>query len=77
MVLLKLIDKGMSREDAYAVVQRLAMRSWEEGRGFQNLLSMDDQAKNYLAPEELDAIFRTDNFLGKVDFIFRRVFGGG
>lgn len=75
MVLLKLIDKGMSREDAYAVVQRLAMRSWEEGRDFKALLSEDDQAENYLGPDELAAIFRTDNFLGKVNFIFNRVFG--
>lgn len=75
MVLLKLIDKGMSREDAYAVVQRLAMRSWEEGRDFKALLSEDDQARNYLGPDELAAIFRTDNFLGKVNFIFNRVFG--
>lgn len=75
MVLLKLIDKGMSREDAYAVVQRQAMRSWEEGRDFKDLLSEDDQAKNYLGPDELAAIFRTDNFLGKVNFIFNRVFG--
>lgn len=74
MVLLKMIDKGMSREDAYAVVQRLAMRSWEEGRDFKALLSEDDQAKNYLGPDELDAVFHTDNFLGKVDFIFKRVF---
>ncbi|MEI6315315.1 MAG: adenylosuccinate lyase, partial [Syntrophus sp. (in: bacteria)] len=76
MVLLKMIDKGMSREDAYAVVQRLAMRSWEEGREFKTLLSEDDQAKNYLGPDELDAVFHTDNFLGKVAFIFKRVFGG-
>jgi len=76
MVLLKMIDKGMSREDAYAVVQRLAMRSWEEGREFKALLSEDDQAKNYLSPDELDAVFHTDNFLGKVNFIFKRVFGG-
>jgi len=75
MVLLKLIDKGMSREDAYAVVQRQAMRSWEEGRDFKALLAEDDQAKSYLGPDELDAIFRTDNFLGKVNFIFKRVFG--
>jgi len=75
MVLLKLIDKGMSREDAYAVVQRLAMRSWEEGGDFKALLAEDDQAKKYLGPGELAAIFRIDNFLGKVDFIFNRVFG--
>ncbi|MCK9195835.1 MAG: adenylosuccinate lyase [Syntrophales bacterium] len=75
MVLLKLIDKGLSREDAYAVVQRQAMRSWEEGRDFKSLLAEDEQAKNYLGSDELDAIFRTDNFLGKVNFIFNRVFG--
>ncbi len=74
LVLLKLIDKGMSRENAYAVVQRQAMRSWEEGREFQALLAADGQVSQFLDPDELDAIFRTDNFLGKVDFIFKRVF---
>jgi adenylosuccinate lyase len=75
MVLLKLIDKGMSREDAYAVVQRQAMRSWEEGRDFKDLLAEDGQTKNYLGTDELAAIFQTDNFLRKADFIFKRVFG--
>ncbi len=75
MVLLKFIDKGMSREDAYAVVQRLAMRSWEEGRDFKDLLSEDGQANKYLGTDELTAVFHTDNFLGNVNFIFNRVFG--
>jgi len=75
MVLLKLVAKGMTREEAYAVVQRLAMRSWEEGKDFQGLLKKDKQVRKFLNEDELAAVFRTDNFLGKLDFIFARVFG--
>ncbi len=75
MVLLKLIAKGMTREDAYAVVQRQAMRAWEEGRDFRTLLSRDKKVRSFLDDDELAAVFRTENFLGQVDFIFQRVFG--
>jgi adenylosuccinate lyase len=75
MVLLKLIEKGTSREDAYAIVQRNAMKSWEAGRDFHELLSEDKEVSSYLKPKELDAVFRTENFLKHVDFIFDRIFG--
>jgi adenylosuccinate lyase len=75
MVLLKLIAKGMTREDAYALVQRQAMRAWEEGREFRELLLADPQARSFLDEREIADLFRTENFLGRVDFIFRRVFG--
>ena len=75
MVLLKLIDKGMSREEAYAVVQGNAMRSWQEGTDFKQLLLDDGKVMSYLNPEDITALFRVDNFLGHVGFIFNRVFG--
>ena len=75
MVLLQLIDKGMSREGAYAVVQRSAMASWEEGREFRTLLAADPDVTKYLNEGDFDRVFRVENFLGKVDFIFDRVFG--
>jgi len=75
MVLLKLIEKGISREDAYAIVQRNAMRSWREGSEFRELLLKDAEVLSRLSPEDLAAAFRVENFLRHVDFIFQRVFG--
>jgi adenylosuccinate lyase len=75
MVLLKLIERGISREGAYAIVQRNAMRSWQEGVEFRELLLRDDEVISKLKPEELAAAFKVENFLTHVDFIFKRVFG--
>ena len=75
MVLLKLIEKGMSREDAYVIVQKHAMQSWEKGKEFKQLLMKDRGVMACMNRRELDAVFRVDNFLGQIDFIFKRVFG--
>jgi adenylosuccinate lyase len=74
MVLLKLIEKGMSREAAYAVVQRNAMRSWERGIAFKSLLRKDKEVIRCLLDQDLDRLFRVEHFLKNVDFIFDRVF---
>jgi adenylosuccinate lyase len=73
-VLLKLIEKGFSRERAYAVVQRNAMKSWQEGIDFMGLLLGDEEVMSQLTREDLDAVFREENFLKHVDRIFERVF---
>ena len=75
MVLLKLIEKGMSREGAYAIVQKHAMQSWEKGKEFKPLLMKDRGVMACMNRRELDAVFRVENFLGQIDFIFKRVFG--
>lgn len=75
MVLLKLIEKGMSREAAYAVVQKHAMRSWETGTDFKRLLMKDRRVMACMRQKELDAVFKWENFLRHIDFIFKRVFG--
>ena len=75
LVLLKLIEKGMSREDAYAVVQKHAMRSWEKETPFRQLLMKDRGVMATMNRRELDAVFKVENFLGHIDFIFKRVFG--
>jgi adenylosuccinate lyase len=75
MVLLKLIEKGMSREDAYAVVQRHAMRSWEKGTQFKLLLMKDRGVMAVMNRREIEAVFKVEYFLGHIDFIFKRVFG--
>ena len=74
MVLLALIEKGTTREDAYAVVQNNAMKSWQEGLEFRNLLEKDSTVAKYLQKKELAAIFNVNNFLKNLDFIFNRVF---
>jgi adenylosuccinate lyase len=75
MVLLKLIEKGISREGAYTIVQRNAMRAWQEGIQFRELLLHDKEVNSHLRPDELAAVFNVKNFLKHVDFIFDRVFG--
>jgi len=75
-VLLLLTRKGLSREEAYGVVQRNAMRAWEKGGDFKTLLSRDETIKRLLTQEELDATFDVRSHLKHVDHIFQRVFGG-
>lgn len=74
-VLLALIEKGTSREDAYAIVQRNAMKSWEKGLNFQELLKKDSMVTQYLTANDLASIFNVNNFLVNLDFIYNRVFG--
>jgi len=74
MVLLALIDKGTTREDAYVIVQRNAMKSWQEGLEFRELLEKDPIVTRYIKKKELGAIFNVKNFLKNLDFIFDRVF---
>jgi adenylosuccinate lyase len=75
MVLLALIEKGTTREDAYAIVQNNAMKSWQEGLEFRDLLENDSTVTKSLKKKELAAIFNVKNFLKNLDFIFNRVFG--
>ncbi len=78
--LLALTQAGMSREDAYRLVQKHAMAAWyDQGRGevrFADLLKADPEIGRYLAAEQIDASFDTAYHLKHVDTIFARVFGG-
>ncbi len=75
-VLLLLTKKGLSREEAYGVVQKNAMRVWEKDEDFKTLLFQDEGVKRILTQRELDAAFDIRSHLKHVDDIFRRVFGG-
>lgn len=75
LVLLSLVEKGISREGAYAIVQRNAMKSWKSDRDFKSLLLEDGEVMSYLERQELELLFKSENFLKHVDFIFDRVFG--
>lgn len=72
-LLLMLIDKGLSREDAYDTVQPLAMQSWGEKRSFRELAEEDDTIRKYLDEEAIAAAFDWNHHTRNVDEIFRRV----
>jgi len=74
-VLLSLIEKGTTREDAYAIVQENAMKSWQEGIEFRKLLGQDERVQKHLKAADLDAVFDVNHFLKHLDYIFERVFG--
>lgn len=71
-VLLALVGKGLSRERAYELVQRNAMRCWETGEPFRQLLSTDADVREVLDPEELDALFDYGYFTRRIDQIYGR-----
>jgi len=75
-VLLALTQKGVSREDAYSLVQRNAMPVWRGEGDFLTLLKADKDVAKALSPQELEALFDLDYHLKHVDVIFARVFGG-
>jgi adenylosuccinate lyase len=74
-VLLALTQKGMSREDSYAAVQRNAMPVWRGEGNFLDLLKKDKDVSALLSPAELESLFDLGYHTKHVDTIFRRVFG--
>ncbi len=78
-VLLALTQAGMSREQAYAAVQRNAMKVWEAdgALSLRDLLGADPEVAAHLSPEALDRLFSLAPHFARVDAIFARVFGDG
>ena len=74
-VLLKLIEKGLTREDAYRLVQRNALDAFENDGDFRINLLNDKDIEKLLTPKEIDAIFDKSDFLKNVDIIYSRVLG--
>jgi adenylosuccinate lyase len=74
-VLLALTQKGVSREEAYRLVQRNAMPVWRGEGDFLSLLKSDKEVSNVLADRELEELFDLAYHLKNIDLIFRRVFG--
>lgn len=75
-VLLELTGRGVSRENAYAIVQRNAMKVWEQGKDFKEELLADPDVRSHLSAGEIDAAFDLSYHFKHVDTIFTRVFGG-
>jgi adenylosuccinate lyase len=76
-VMLALTQAGLSREEAYALVQRNAMKVWESDGELSllELLKADSEVSQRLSPDQLDALFDLGYHLKHVDTIFDRVFG--
>ncbi|MGE5573893.1 MAG: adenylosuccinate lyase [Bacteroidota bacterium] len=72
-VMLALVGRGLSREHAYALVQRNAARAWDEGLNFRDLISDDPEITAVLKPADIEACFDLARHLAHVDDIFRRV----
>jgi len=72
-VMIALIDKGLTRQEAYKIVQRNAMKSWKERVSFFDLLIKDPELTRHLTKKELEEIFDYNFFLRHVDEIFKRL----
>jgi adenylosuccinate lyase len=72
-VLTALIDAGMSRQEAYKLVQQSAMQSWKNGESFRALLEQDPAVMARLTSQQLDDIFDGHSFLRHIDTAFARL----
>lgn len=73
-VLLKLVDKGMTREAAYAVVQSCAHAAWNQPEGdFHALIAQNPEVKAHLSPEEIEVCFDANQHLKNLDVVYQRL----
>ncbi len=73
-VLLSLVEKGMTREDAYGIVQSSAHQAWNQADGnFRDLISDDAKVKEYLSPAEIEFCFDPQYHLQHLDEIYQRL----
>jgi adenylosuccinate lyase len=74
-LMLELVRTGITREEAYLLVQGPAMRVWQEGLDFPTLIRQDPEIATHLTPQQIDAVFDLQEYLKYVDYLFQRVFG--
>lgn len=72
-VLVALLEKGLQREAAYALVQRNAMSAWDEDRPLAELLKSDQDVTAHLNPDEIEACFDPARYVENVDIVFERL----
>jgi adenylosuccinate lyase len=75
-ILLALVEKGVSREEAYGLVQKNAMESWNKGVSFMKLLKDDSSISRHISAKEIEELFDLKYYLKHIGFIFDRVFHG-
>ena len=72
-VLLKLIEKGLTREDAYKKVQKIAMDSWNKNKSFKELLKKNKSIKGFLSSKEIDKIFELEYHFKNINRIYKQI----
>ena len=72
-ILIKLIDKKLSREKSYQIVQRIAHEAWDSDKDFKNLLMNDAEVLKILSPSEINDAFQFDGLISNAKLIFNRV----
>jgi len=72
-LLLMLIDKGLSREEAYDMVQPLAMQAWKEQKPFKDIVKASEKIPAHLSEDEIEEAFSLEYHTRNVDMIFKRV----
>jgi len=73
-VLLALTKKGLTREEAYQVVQRNSLQAWKDGLDFRELVAADPDVARVLRQKDIERCFSLAPYLDKIDYIFERVF---
>ncbi len=71
--MLRLVEAGLDRQEAYRIIQRLARQAWETGTHLRELLLADDRVRAHLSPQQIDSIFDLEAHLRHVDETYRRV----
>ncbi|MBS20105.1 MAG: adenylosuccinate lyase [Chloroflexi bacterium] len=71
-IMLLLVEKGISRENAYKIVQENSMKTWDEGNDFRALISNDDRVKKVLNNAEIKEIFDYSNYTKYIDDIYKK-----
>jgi adenylosuccinate lyase len=74
-ILLSLAESGVTREDAYRMVQTQAMRVWKDEQDFKTLILKDKEICSHLSEEKIEEIFDVNYHLKYINAIFDRVFG--
>lgn len=73
-IMLELTKRGLSREEAYRIVQRISMQVWQGQDDFKKLLTDDPEAGQYLSKSEIEKCFDYHNYIQNIDLILERVF---
>ncbi len=72
-VLLELMKKGMKRQDAYLLVQKCSLRSWEKKENFYDVIKNEPEIQKYMSKDEIQQLFSHQNIFKNVDYIFKRL----
>ena len=73
-ILLNLVQKGLSRNDAYILVQSAAMKSWNSDERFEDILCNNQEIQKYLNPNELNKILKSEEKVSNIDWIYKHKF---